>query len=411
MKLTDLSLIFVVILIPIVIMVYINTSFVVKAEKEEMYYKNIINSSIKDATSQMKYIENKDAQIDYGYSGSKDSKVSINTKVAIDTFYNSLSNNFGIAGNKDSKDALKAFIPAIAILDYDGIYIHSAEEVAGNIVYVTKPKQYYTYCFALSNSSPYNIIESGFDVALEGIIFEVTYTMDEDFIYLDVYDNNGAVDPATGIDTRFRESASFFTDNSNNLNFIYDIFTSIPGNLILAYSIDNTGFYDIGGLRDKIKEQIIAKRKEVITKISIDAISQAVNSHNTYAEMLGVKYDFVFSETNETEWYESINGIGMVAIIQGISLGNRYLDYRAYSVTSLSLSKKYYLSNAILTGSEVSIDTYLRHKLYHISEECPLYKEYIFRNLNDYDRLTPKFYYNAAEAAANGYSPCPVCKP
>lgn len=401
MKLTDLSLIFVVILIPIVIMVYINTSFVVKAEKEEMYYKNIINSSLKDATSQMKYIENEDAQIDYGYSGSKDNKVSINTKVAMDTFYNSLFNNFGIAGNKDSEYALKAFIPAIAILDYDGIYIHSAEEVAGNIVYVTKPKQYYTYCFALSNSSPYNIIESDFGAALNGIIFEVTYTMDEDFIYLDVYDNNGGILPS-GTDTRFRESASFFTDNPENLNFIYDIFKSIATNII-----DSPGFYDIGGLRDKIKDQIEAKRKEVITKISMDAISQAVNSHNTYAEMLGVKYDFVFSETNEAEWYESINGIGMVAIIQGISLGNRYLDYRAYSVTSLSLSKKYYLSNPIIVGDS----TYLGKKSYHASENCPIYQEYIFRNLNEYSRLSPKFYYSAAEAAANGYSPCPFCKP
>lgn len=401
MKLTDLSLIFVVILIPLVIMVYINTSFVVKAEKEEMYYKNIINSSLKDATYQMKYIENEDSQIDYGYSGSKDNKVSINTKVAIDTFYNSLFNNFGIASNKDSEYALKAFIPAIAILDYDGIYIHSAEEVDGNIKYVTKPKQYYTYCFALDDTSPYDIIESGFATdALEGIIFEVTYTMDEDFIYLDVYDNS-----ASG-DARFLKSTSFYLDSTTATDDT-SIFINNYSEAFLSGLFSNEKMDIITKVLDNIK----AKRKEVITKISIDAISQAVNSHNTYAEMLGVKYDFVFSETNEAEWYESINGIGMVAIIQGISLGNRYLDYRAYSVTSLSLSKKYYLSNPVLTESEVTQDTYLRHKLYHSSKNCPLYKEYIFRNLNDYDRLTPKFYYNAAEAAANGYSPCPFCKP
>lgn len=398
MKLTDLSLIFVVILIPIVIIVYVNTSFVVKAEKEEMYYKNIINSSIKDATYQMKYIENDDSQIDYGYSGSKDNKVSINTKVAIDTFYNSLFNNFGIAGNTGSEVALRAFIPAIAILDYDGIYIHSAEEVAGNIKYVTKPKQYYTYCFVIDSS--YDIIDID-DLSFDSIsiqddlIMEVTYTMDEDYIYLDIYDTAGVKIIST----------NFYIDIDENFDIIYEKYSSISTDIFyndtdLDPNIDNS-------LRARIKERIKEKRKEVITQISMDAISQAVNSHNTYAEMLGVKYDFVFSETNKSEWYESINGIGMVAIIQGISLGNRYLDYRAYSVTALSLSKKYYLSNPAIIGDS----TYLGQRLYHYSDKCPIYKEYIFRNLNEYSRLSPKFYYKKSEAAANGYSPCPICKP
>ena len=387
MKLTDLSLIFIVIIIPLVIMVYVNTSFVVKAEKEEMYYKNIINSSIKDATYQMKYIENEDLQIDYGYSGSKDNKVSINTKVAIDTFYNSLFNNFGIAGNKDSQQALKAFIPVIAILDYDGIYIHSAEDIAGKIEYITKPKQYYTYCFGVNNT--FNIVEDVSNTLLDDIIFEVTYTMDEDYIFLDIYDKNK---------TQTEASTSFYLDDAQTVNILSYYFTSVLTD-------------EKEDIKNNVIQKIKEKRKEIITQISIDAISQAVNTHNTYAEMLGIKYDFIFVESNTSAWFESINGIGMVAIIQGISLGNRYLDYRAYSVTSLSLSKNYYLSNTILTENEYTEDTYLNHKLYHNSVNCPIYKEYIFRNLNDYSRLSPKFYYNAAEAAANGYSPCPVCKP
>lgn len=150
MKLTNLALIFVVILLPMIVIVYVNTSFVVKAEKEEMYYKNIIDSAIKDAASQMKQVENDDVQIDYGYSGSKDNKVSVNVDVAISTFYSSLFNNFGISGNKDSEESLKSYIPVIAIFDYDGVYIHSAEEsIAGDISYTTKPKQYYTYTYGI----------------------------------------------------------------------------------------------------------------------------------------------------------------------------------------------------------------------------------------------------------------------
>ena len=75
MKLTDFALIFIAIFLPVVVIVYVNTSFVVKAEKQEMYYKNMINSSITDAVSSMKQIENEDVDIDYGYSGIKDKKV------------------------------------------------------------------------------------------------------------------------------------------------------------------------------------------------------------------------------------------------------------------------------------------------------------------------------------------------
>ena len=69
MKLTDLSIIFVIILLPFIMIVYVNTSFVIKAEKEEMYYKKVIDSALRDATDQMKQIENSDITIDYGYSG------------------------------------------------------------------------------------------------------------------------------------------------------------------------------------------------------------------------------------------------------------------------------------------------------------------------------------------------------
>ena len=47
----------------------------------------------------MKQIESED--IDYGYSGIVDKKVSINPKAAITTFYNSLANNFGVKDNKN----------------------------------------------------------------------------------------------------------------------------------------------------------------------------------------------------------------------------------------------------------------------------------------------------------------------
>lgn len=94
MKLTNLALIFLIIIFPLVMLAYVNTSYVVKASKQEVYYENLINVAIDDATNAMKQVENDDLDIDYGYSGIVDNKVSINVNTAIDTFYDSLFNNF-----------------------------------------------------------------------------------------------------------------------------------------------------------------------------------------------------------------------------------------------------------------------------------------------------------------------------
>ena len=67
MKITDFALIFVGITLPIIITVYVNVSFTIKAEEQEMYYKKIINSALNDASDQMKEVENEDNKIDYGY--------------------------------------------------------------------------------------------------------------------------------------------------------------------------------------------------------------------------------------------------------------------------------------------------------------------------------------------------------
>ena len=39
MRLTDFSMIFIAIFLPIIIIAFVNTSFMVKSEKNEMYYK------------------------------------------------------------------------------------------------------------------------------------------------------------------------------------------------------------------------------------------------------------------------------------------------------------------------------------------------------------------------------------
>ena len=404
MKLTDFALIFVAIFLPIVIIVYVNTSFVVKAEKQEMYYKNIMNSAINDAVSSMKQVENSDLDIDYGYSGIIDNKVSINSNIAIDTFYNSLANNFNIANNETALTRLKMYIPVIAILDYDGIYIHSVEEdESGQISFVTKPKVNYTYTYVITEGSQgVNIDSENYDVKplkdlstlptsrlLGNHIYQITFTMD-DYVYLDVFNINRTTSKVTNIVV---SKKFYLSDSQNNHSLVYDEF----GVILMQDKIE---------LAAKIAKFLENKRQNTIAQIGMEEISYAVNKHNHYAKSAGINYTFRFSVDSDAAWIDTMDGIGMIALIQGISLGNRQLNYKAYSTSDLILTKKYYASNA-LTSEEQAL-SYLGQNLYHISTKCNAYKQYI-NNKKENDAT--KYYYSRAEAATHGYYPCPICKP
>lgn len=409
MRLTDLAIIFAAVLLPIVIIVYVNTSFVVKAEREEMYYKNLITSAVTDATDAMKKVENDDSKLDYGYSGIVDNKVSINADVAVDTFFTSLYNNLGIKGNAGSELAFKSYIPALAVIDYDGIYIYSAEEDAdGNIDYVLKPKKYFTYMYYIDKNDGYKMKEytkdSNVASANANLIYQVTFTQD-DYVYLKVYKlKNGSLVELSDDGIGYL-NAFYLTDRLNNDWLIGE----------------SKYLYNLGGgivsstLREaiaRVADELMEIRKEVIAKICMQELSYAVNAHNYYAKKAGVKYNFTFGIESDADWYETVDGIGMIAVVQGISLGNRYLNYSAYSVSDLTVSKKYYLSNAM---GEVENSEYAaigNYQYYHSREDCPIYTTYLeYVENKSVDRVVPSFFYNKEEAAANGYRPCFVCKP
>lgn len=402
MKLTDFALIFVAVFLPVVIIVYVNTSFVIKTEKNEMYYKNLINAATEDAVFAMKQVEN--SNIDYGYSGIVEGKVSINAKQAVDTFYNSLATNLKIEGDTQAIESLKMYIPVIAILDYDGIYIHSIEELQdGRLEFVTKPKIRYTTTYAIQETGIYlgNRQYKVIDVAKENLvnildnyIYEITYTMD-DYVYLNIYKDNNII-----------YSKNFYlTDSLNNEALVYT---------------EQLASDEEKELRTKVIDYLQANKQEIIANLSMKHISYAINKHNEYARLSGIKYQFHLSATSDDSWYETINGIGMIAVIQGISLGNRELDYSAYSSTGLKSVKRYYVSIALkedidsinnsINNKHYEEMSYLKHNLYHSSENCMVYKYYL-DNVDMYDKASPAYYITKSDAATQGYYQCPVCKP
>ncbi|MDF2865684.1 MAG: hypothetical protein K0R72_498 [Clostridia bacterium] len=392
MKITDFALIFIGIVLPIIIVVYVNVSFTIKAVEEEMYYQKLIDSALLDSAQRMKEVESEDPENDYGYSGELNNKVSVNAQVAVDTFFSSMSNNFAIKGNENAELFLKYFVPAIAVIDYNGVYISSIEEFQKDgktvIDHVVKPKRYFSYTYGIDSSS--NIVtnlnliqtnsnQNGFS------IHTVEFTMD-DYVLHRGKKNVGYNSITYG-------SKGFYIADTKNNSDLYD------GNLALQIPIQNL-----------LKQ----KRKEVIIEVITNELSFAVNKHNHYARLAGINYAFSFPFTTKDEMYRYVEDIGVLAFVQGISVGNKYLNYKSYGGSSLELATKYYVSTPnASTGSK-----YIRN-LYHKDINCPEYK------VSNKDNITPEFVNTKQQAASlkasitsggvssyvQGFYPCPLCRP
>ena len=318
MKLTDFALIFIGVTLPIMIIVYVNVSFTIKAEEQEIYYKKVINAALNDAADQMKEVESEDKELDYGYSGTEDNKVSINAQVAVDTFKNSLYNNFGIKGNETAEKYLLYFIPAIAVIDYNGVQVSSIEEYSSVIDHIVKPKKYYTYTYYIyKQDEKYyytDTIESGIDVLSTHI---VEFTMD-DYVTHRGFTKDGNEIPVT----------SFYLNDSNNNYSLAIAGSSIPSSksslseaekLLLKDTVDN----------ESIPNFLNSKRSEVIVNCIQSEMEYATNNNNFYASNAGIKYNFVFPTLETSEMESQIKNVGIMALVQGISMGNRYLNVRA----------------------------------------------------------------------------------
>ena len=338
MKITDFALIFIGITLPIIIVVYVNVSFTIKAEEQEMYYNKLITSAIEDATAAMKEVENTDKTIDYGYSGEEDKKVSVNPEIAKTTFFNSLYNNFGIKGNDAAEKYLQLFVPAMAIIDYNGVYISSIEEYNKDgstvIEHTVKPKKYYTYSYYIvkskdqHNKDQYSVVNVN-DYSGTGTkhsLHTIEFTMDDYVTHRGVvYDSSGnKIEKELLVKSFYLADTSegTYVDNAGNMN---------DKNNADLFSGSSTETSNINNVVKHLK----SVKDEVIIKTITDEVAYAVNQNNFYASQAGITYDFVFPTIEQEEMKSYINDVGIFAFMQGLSIGNKYLNSKAYSVSRL----------------------------------------------------------------------------
>lgn len=359
MKTTDLAMIFVAIIIPIVVVVYVDVMCLLKKEEQTLYYTNIINSAINDATYAMKNVEGEMQDVDYGYSGISEKKVTVNAKVAVDTFFNSLYDNFEITGDSTAEAYIKSHIPALAIVDYNGVYIYSIDNYKDSksqetyTDFVLKPKRYFTYSYALDTTNQ-KIVEVD-DITSRTDVITVMFTMDDYIMYID---KDGVI-------------KGFYLEDDNNNNLLYN------NNI---------------NMKEKVIQHLRVKRSQVISDIVADEMSFAVNNHNLYSD---VDYEFTFPTIALSQWEEMVDNVGIIAFLQGINVGNTKLDYVAHGISGLKVTDRYFVSKK--TSGVSALD------YYHSTKDCEVYKLSVKEYMG--------YYMNKIDASTSGYYPCPVCKP
>ncbi|MBO5477080.1 MAG: hypothetical protein J6A15_04945 [Clostridia bacterium] len=392
MKITDFALIFIAIMLPFMMVLYINITFTIKAEEMELYYQNIIEAAVEDAAFEMKQIESEDKSIDYGYSGKENKKINVNAQVGVDSFFESMYETLGVRGNEVAESYFSLFVPAVAVIEYDGVRISqnetiTAEDGTSSVQRVLRPKRYFTYTYSIvRNGMEYSLVPGG--TTGEAIsTHTVEFTLDEMIVH-------------RGYDYVYNEeivSEAFYVDDpNNNDNLVAGVATAEGKNQ----------------LKSEIISHLLDMKDSIIANVVASELSYSINANNFYAKQAGVTYSFSFPDTTEEDLYGMIDGVGMVAFVQGISVGNKYLNTKAYGMSTLNQATRYYFT----APGENSL---VNMNLYHKDIQCPEYK------YSKIDDMSPRYAYSRQEAATavttgtlnsekqifTGFYPCPICNP
>ena len=119
MKLHNLSVIFVIIAIPLILI----TSYYISLQIDTINMQTAYNTKLLDSTKEaIDAFEINTVEWNANYSETADSKRR-DVMASINTFINSFANNLGVTGT--SRESIMAYMPAIAYTLYDGYYIYS----------------------------------------------------------------------------------------------------------------------------------------------------------------------------------------------------------------------------------------------------------------------------------------------
>ncbi|MNW24136.1 hypothetical protein D3C74_08470 [compost metagenome] len=242
-----------------------------RTQEAMVMYNGAFQAAVQDAAFALQMNENQNLESNYGSL----KKIRANKELAIEAFYESLFHNTGIADDATAQGVLKAYIPLLAVIDYDGIWVYTSESIrneSGELEnrQVWKSKKAYTYLDEKGNS--------------------IAFTLDD---YLYAYDTNNQ----KWAEGRREE---------------------------VAAEVD----YNIPLVNDP--EAFEAVRRQTIIDTVQRNLEQTINTYNQHASRVGISYRFMLPVISQEEWNNTINDVGVLSFIQGVPVGMNY--YNSYAL-------------------------------------------------------------------------------
>ena len=327
MKLQSLTIIFIIIILPVVLVLSAYIGYEIKTiEKQNMYNTGII-SATHDAIFSFEINSKNDK-----YSNNAQTKRDV-LKSAVKTFENSLSVNcnLGIYGN----EVIEEYIPALVFGMYDGFYIYAPErtenkhELKNYIYYSEHIKDDAKEVDIIINYSLDNFISivgtiQGIDVTKSGyltVLNDIQFVSDTNIV--DTY--KGVKIEDSDAKEYFRRSAEFTWWVTNEVEL---------GNINSDFNISSSNDPE----KDDSK---FVQHKRKIIKEKIESLLNA--SITAYANKTSNNYKM--PKLSEGDWEKIYNNISVIGFVQGMNLG--FKKYNNYCVLNSTNNQEYVNKNLI----------------------------------------------------------------
>lgn len=251
MKLSNLSVIFIVLAIPLILIL----SYYISLQRDTINMQTSYNTKLLESTKEaIEAFEINTVEWNEAYSETADSKRR-DVMASINTFTTALANNLGVSGT--SKEYLLTHIPAVAFTLYDGFYIYSPSETKFTVKNKNGVTQFMSEDTAKSTIGGYSYQDDD-----NGKILYEASTSNYDGIYKyeDSYGNNVekyfTLNPENALGTKDYQSQDYphilkpFTVYSEAV-------TSGTNKMIINYTLDN--YVTVYGVDQEDPEKYISK--------------------------------------------------------------------------------------------------------------------------------------------------------
>jgi hypothetical protein len=267
MKLSQLSILFVGILILVMISMDIRTDNLTAIAETKNDLDLYMNKSMESAVKAL-------LQVD-----ATTGKEVLDKDKAAEIFFSSMYASLGILSDPVAQEKFRAYVPVIAVTTHDGYYLMYSDEFVG--------MGGYTYVsMRWTEKIPYSY---------EDDYFIYCFTMGTDMV---LYDKCNILD-TTG-------STKMYDVNALDIR-IQDTYT----NLRAAVGADSFLLYD--------EDFSLVRQQAVISHMEED-LSWYLSRHNDIAKRYGITYRFSLPVTKTSDWNKTIEGPGIIVIFQGMPL-------------------------------------------------------------------------------------------